>query len=355
MKLNRIIIPIIIAILVFPIVSFASVTNGTISSVNKYAWSNQTGWINFKTVNGNIKISDSGITGYVWNSNYGWINMSPTNDGVKVATNGSLSGYAWGTNIGWIDFSGVSINSSGRFVGTATGKIIGTLTFDCPNCNVSTDYVPKDFRSIQTSTTASSNGYTGTISPVTASLTTIATSTNTTTVKSQAQLHSYGGINKISPKNNTSEGVKSKVLSNQFFDIHFSLNKSSVTKSENIISRVTFVNFGKVSTLVNMLFSITDKNGNVLWKKEATTTVYTGGVYTKRLPLLNLTIGNYTLRLHTKYNKIVEDNFSAPFQIISEAKTFNWLPWSIGILILLILLVFVIKIIHNKMVSDIRM
>jgi len=125
---------------------FASETQGTIDSTYKYAWSNQAGWINFNPSNGNIKITDNGITGYAWSENYGWINMAPSQSGVKINSNGTLSGYAWGENLGWINFSGVSINCNGQFKGTASGDIIGILTFDCSNCKVVTDYRPPNCR-----------------------------------------------------------------------------------------------------------------------------------------------------------------------------------------------------------------
>jgi uncharacterized membrane protein len=124
----------------------ASDTNGTIDSTNKYAWSNYGGWVNFGATNGDVSLSDSGITGYAWNENYGWINMSPTNSGVSVSASGALSGSAWGQNTGWIDFSGTSISCSGEFTGTAVGNTIGTITFDCTNCNVTTDYRPSSCR-----------------------------------------------------------------------------------------------------------------------------------------------------------------------------------------------------------------
>lgn len=151
----------VIGVLIFSALSnpaYASQTDGTITSGgnNGYAWSDQAGWVNFGVANGNIHITDSGITGYVWSHNYGWINMSPTNGGVTVAANGTLSGYAWGSSLGWINFSGVSINSSGKFVGQGSGTVIGTLTFDCTNCNVTTDYRPQNSRTV--ATPASSGG-----------------------------------------------------------------------------------------------------------------------------------------------------------------------------------------------------
>ncbi|MEI9966551.1 MAG: hypothetical protein WDN67_02795 [Candidatus Moraniibacteriota bacterium] len=75
--------------------------------------------------------------------------MSPANGGVAVADNGSLSGSAWGEGLGWIDFSNVSIDATGLFVGTATGDQVGTINFNCANCSVRTDYRAVDFRDIE--------------------------------------------------------------------------------------------------------------------------------------------------------------------------------------------------------------
>ena len=138
----------------------ASETDGTIVSGGNagYAWSDQIGWVNFGAANGNIHITDSGITGYAWNANKGWINMSPTNGGVAVAASGALSGYAWSTNAGWINFSGASINSLGKFIGNASGIIVGTLTFDCTNCDARTDYRPQNFRTATTLALSSGGG-----------------------------------------------------------------------------------------------------------------------------------------------------------------------------------------------------
>lgn len=111
-------------------------TSGTILTGHTYAWSNNVGYINFK----DTIVSDSGLSGYAWSTNNGWIKMSPTNGGVVNNGQGSLSGYAWGEGLGWINFSGVTINSSGVFTGTASGDIVGTLTFGCAHCDVQTDW-----------------------------------------------------------------------------------------------------------------------------------------------------------------------------------------------------------------------
>lgn len=119
---------------------FYFVEAGIVFSSSKYAWSNNVGYINFE----NVIVSDNALSGYAWSTNDGWINFSPTNGGVNNDGNGHLSGSAWGEQLGWIDFSNVSINTStGRFSGTATGTLVGTITFDCPNyCDVETDWRP---------------------------------------------------------------------------------------------------------------------------------------------------------------------------------------------------------------------
>lgn len=124
----------------------ASQTDGTIDATLKYAWSNNAGWINFGAGSGNLHVTDTSLTGYAWSGNYGWIYMTPTNGGVTNNGEGDLGGFAWGAALGWIDFSGVSIDGTGNFHGTATGSIVGTLTFDCANCTVSTDWRPVSVR-----------------------------------------------------------------------------------------------------------------------------------------------------------------------------------------------------------------
>ena len=118
--------------------TFVIATN--ITGSYKYAWSNNVGYINFE----NVTVGDSTLSGYAWSTNKGWIKFDPTNGGVLNNEQGVLSGYAWGEQLGWINFSGVSINTStGKFSGTATSDLIGTLTFDCPTyCDVRTDWRP---------------------------------------------------------------------------------------------------------------------------------------------------------------------------------------------------------------------
>ena len=128
------------------VIAHASTINGTIDPQHAYAWSNNDGWLNFGATNGNVRVTDTLLTGYVWDTNTGWINLAPSQGGVTNDSEGHLGGYAWGTGTGWINFSGVVIDVMGRFHGTATGSIIGTLTFDCTNCWVQTDWRSKTVR-----------------------------------------------------------------------------------------------------------------------------------------------------------------------------------------------------------------
>ena len=113
------------------------VNAGTILSSYKYAWSNNSGYINFE----NVVVDKDILSGYAWSANHGWIKFNPTQGGVFNDGEGNLSGFAWGEQLGWIDFNGVKINTNGKFTGNATGTLAGIVNFDCPNyCDVRTDW-----------------------------------------------------------------------------------------------------------------------------------------------------------------------------------------------------------------------
>jgi len=141
---------------------FASTTDGTVSG---YAWSDQIGWVNFGTTNGNVHITDSAVTGYAWNENTGRILLNPTNSGVANNSEGTLSGRAFAEGTGWINFSGATVNSSGVFAGTATGDNSVSIYFSCANCSVTTDWRPASSRTTTTTTTTSGGGGSGTYYP----------------------------------------------------------------------------------------------------------------------------------------------------------------------------------------------
>ncbi|MFA6256693.1 MAG: carboxypeptidase-like regulatory domain-containing protein [Candidatus Paceibacterota bacterium] len=114
--------------------AFASETNGTIDTSSKYAWGENLGWINFGCDGCDVEVTDTTITGYAWSAQYGWINLSPSTSGVSNNGEGVLAGSAWGSNVGWIDFTGVTINSTGEFLGYATvDSDASQISFNCVN------------------------------------------------------------------------------------------------------------------------------------------------------------------------------------------------------------------------------
>lgn len=119
--------------------TLASLAAG-ISPTDKYAWSENTGWLNFNATNGNVQIYADHLEGFVWAENIGWISLKGTAQnstpyGVNHNGAGVLSGYAWSENAGWINFgasqynpTGVTINlTTSQFDGYAWGENIGYL------------------------------------------------------------------------------------------------------------------------------------------------------------------------------------------------------------------------------------
>jgi hypothetical protein len=102
---------------------------------SKYAYSENTGWVNFKPTYGEgITVHGGKVSGYAWNENIGWINFSPANyGGVSYDTGWNLFGYAWAENAGWIwlnpTYGGVKIDADGNFSGWAWGENIGWIHF----------------------------------------------------------------------------------------------------------------------------------------------------------------------------------------------------------------------------------
>lgn len=134
----------------------ASIASGTIDLTYKYAWSENTGWLNFRPVAEGTTVTDSGLTGYAWSEHFGWILLNPTSSGVVNDGYGNLSGQAWGEKVGWIDFDGVTIDGAGYFTGYASGSITGRISLNCSNTSscsssdfkVRTDWRPRGERAV---------------------------------------------------------------------------------------------------------------------------------------------------------------------------------------------------------------
>ncbi|TAN38746.1 MAG: hypothetical protein EPN25_12945 [Nitrospirae bacterium] len=118
---------------------------GYISPIDKYAWSETSGWVNFRpTHGGEIIVHDTWLAGYAWAENIGWIklgsnsgrpyaNTTETNWGVN-RSGSLLSGFGWSETSGWINFNptngGVTADPvTGQFDGYAWGENIGWIHF----------------------------------------------------------------------------------------------------------------------------------------------------------------------------------------------------------------------------------
>lgn len=122
-------------------------------SVSGSAWSENAGWIDFGSAQGNVQVAGAStigleFTGYAYSETLGWISLnckntntcSTTNYSVTADDYGTISGTAYGENTGWINFNppnviGVSIDTNGDFSGWAYGESIGWISFNCSNTN----------------------------------------------------------------------------------------------------------------------------------------------------------------------------------------------------------------------------
>ena len=159
-------------------ITYASETEGTINNINRYAWSENLGWIDFGSSEGNITVTDTELTGHAYSESVGWIilNCSETSScrdiDYKVANDseGILSGYGWGENVGWVQFDptggGVTIDENGIFYGHAWNENTGWIIFNCAetsscgdvNYFIETDWRPFRVRTTATPTVPTSHG-----------------------------------------------------------------------------------------------------------------------------------------------------------------------------------------------------
>jgi len=121
----------------------SALATGNIDVNNKYAWSENAGWVNFGPTNAGVTVVASGsqyLSGYAWAENIGWVKLGNANGGPYQNTgasdwgvniiNKTLAGFAWSENCGWIRFnptnSPVTINwSDGTLSGYAWSENVG--------------------------------------------------------------------------------------------------------------------------------------------------------------------------------------------------------------------------------------
>ena len=120
-------------------------SGGDISPTDKYAWSENNGWVNFHPTDGTVTVNSTYLSGYAWAENVEWVrlgdstggpynNNSSSDWGVNRDSQGNLSGYAWSENAGWVNFhptySQVTVDTNiSSFDGYAWGENIGWIHF----------------------------------------------------------------------------------------------------------------------------------------------------------------------------------------------------------------------------------
>jgi len=121
---------------------------GNIDPSQKYAWSENAGWHDFRPAGGGVSVYPDHLEGFAWSENLGWIklgsnttggtltyaNTSASDWGVNRDDAGNLSGFAWSEAAGWINFnptdSQVTIDpATGDFNGYAWSENVGWIHF----------------------------------------------------------------------------------------------------------------------------------------------------------------------------------------------------------------------------------
>lgn len=125
----------------------SGVASDSVSTTDKYAWSENVGWVNHKPTNAGVTVYTDHLEGYAWSENVGWIKVgsysgsgaynyvnSSTDDWGVNRSGSALSGFAWSELAGWINFSpangGVTLDpANGLFDGWAWGENLGWVHF----------------------------------------------------------------------------------------------------------------------------------------------------------------------------------------------------------------------------------
>ena len=127
--------------LIFAGMAISSMAVSTVSKIEKYVWSANTGWIDFRPGSAEgVAFNEGYLSGFAYSPNIGWLNLgdgTPVNgfaysntdgvdSGVNLAPNGDLSGLAWSATSGWINFGWAASNNSRRArINILTGEAFG--------------------------------------------------------------------------------------------------------------------------------------------------------------------------------------------------------------------------------------
>lgn len=133
-----------------------SFAQSTISGTDRYAYSANAGWIDFRpSASNGVRLTETYLSGYAYSGNIGWIhfgdgspnnghtfsNSSRTDYGVNFDKLGNLTGYAYSANVGWINFEqeegSARLNFlTGKISGRAYGANIGWISFETPSSDL---------------------------------------------------------------------------------------------------------------------------------------------------------------------------------------------------------------------------
>ena len=122
----------------------------TIDHGERFAYATNAGWLECRpSAAHGVRVTETCLSGFAYSGNTGWINFgngTPVNGfayandsasdfGVNIAGDGSLIGYAYGANIGWISFEQslgkAKLNFlTGQIDGSAFSANIGWIVFD---------------------------------------------------------------------------------------------------------------------------------------------------------------------------------------------------------------------------------
>jgi len=110
-------------------------------------WGESMGWVNLRTVHGDLRIGSNILAGWIWIENCGWVcvgdgrpldggcysNRGIHDFGINNDGHGKLSGFAWSEVTGWISFrtshSRVYLDETGQFYGYGWGENVGWMHF----------------------------------------------------------------------------------------------------------------------------------------------------------------------------------------------------------------------------------
>jgi hypothetical protein len=135
-----------------------SAGQSTISTVDKFVYAANGGWIDFRTSAADgVVVTEYYLSGKAYAANFGWINLgggapvnghtysnaSATDFGVNLSAAGELTGYAYAANVGWINFEQVYGQPrldllTGKFTGYAYAANLGWISLGTPSSDLVT-------------------------------------------------------------------------------------------------------------------------------------------------------------------------------------------------------------------------